>query len=174
MRTFSTRLRVKFQRNIKEHIRWLSYLDSSEFDATIKRNYQTGVNLKKLREIAQKVIQTEVYDKYTPTRPRTEDGINSFVSQKTETGLAVFSDPAIATTKGPVSSGNPRSLSYVAFFDDPAFNSFLPPEDDAYDIAKFRPFSEPLERAIYEESIEQSMKAILRAVVKRIPKRAAE
>lgn len=171
MQTFSSHLQIKFKRNLKEHIRWLGYLDSDEFHAVMKKAYQTNANLKALQDIAHKVIQTEVYDKYSPVRPRTQDGIESFVSTRTDTGLAVFSDPKVATSKGPVSSGNPSDFSYVAFFDDPAYNSFLPPDDDAYSVIKFRPFSEPLERAIHEESVEQSMRAVLRAVMRRIPRR---
>ena len=178
--TVEPTFRVKFRSNIRQHIRWLEHMVSPEWAAQILKSYQSASNLAKLQRIARKVIQEEIYDKYSPegSTERTGDAKRSFVAVQLSgehNGIGVRSDPSVAQTKGPVDQGSESDFSYAAFFDEPNFNSFLPPGKnlDVYSPRKFRPFMEPLTGAVEEFAKEAAMRATIRAVTQRMPRSRA-
>lgn len=176
MRTFQPTFRVKFRSNIRAHIRWLEHMVSPAWAAQILKNYQSSSNLAQLRKIARKVFEEEVYNKYSPARPeeRTGNAKRSFVSVKLDgQGLGVRSRPDVAKTVGPVDSGSESEFSYAAFFEDPSFNSFLPPGKglEVNSPRKHRPFMAPMTEAVNEFAREQAMRATVKAITKKMPKR---
>lgn len=172
MKTFEPVFRVKFRSNIRAHIRWLEHMISPAWAAQVLKNYQSSSNLNELRKLARKVFQEEVYDAYSPSRPRTGAAKESFIAVQLEgQGLGVRSDPSVATSVGPFSSGSPEQFSYAAFFDNPGFNSFLPPKDNPTHPAKHRPFMAPMTHAVNEFAKEQAMRATIKAVTKKMPRR---
>jgi len=176
--TFENTFQVLFRGNIRAHRKWLEWLVSDGFFSSVKQRYESATNIAKMHDIAQKVVQEEIYNKHDG-EGRTGALKDSFyavaVDEPNQAGVAVISGPVVATSKGPFSSGNPSEFSYAAFFEEPAFNSFLLGSGvDVYNPIKFRPFMEPLERAMEEQAQEASMKALLRAVLSKMPKQTLD
>ena len=167
---FEMRFQVLFRSNIKSHRRWFEWLSSGAFFQTAAERYESATNVAAMHELAQQVIETEIYNKHDG-EGRTYSLLDSFLAAPTGKGITVYSDPAVAPSKGPFGSGSPEAFSYAAFFEETAFNSFiLGAGNDVFNEIKHRPFYEPLERAVEELARETSMRAILSAVVRRMPK----
>jgi len=127
---------MRRESNIAEHIRWFEYLASEKFVTDwYKATGQPGF-LEELVQSAKAIVETDIYNRYKG--PDTGNIRDSFTGQKVtskeEQALIVYSDPSVAEAWG-----NPQ-WSYAAFFEDPGFNTFIPPDDDPHDVRRFRPF----------------------------------
>lgn len=167
-------LSIRFRHNVRAHITWFEWLSTDELFASIKKRYESSKNLRELQRIARQVVETEIYSK------NTTDGTGKIKKSVTpysggeydEAGVSVFFNPAVAPAKGPVDSGDLGSMNYAAFFDDPNWNSFLPPGKglEVFSPKKYRPFSEPLHKAGEDFATIRGMEAIMQSIKSKRPK----
>lgn len=131
---------VKSQSNLEAHIKWVEYIAGTQFKEDWKASMQSPGHLKQLVDSARSIVETDIYAFGRKTGNIKESFTGKVLTSDKGVTLAVYSDPSIAPSKGPFKSGNPSDFSYAAFFEDPKFNTFLPPKDNPIDRRRFRPF----------------------------------
>jgi hypothetical protein len=160
-------LRLKLRTNIRPHLRWFEFLMSEKFMSDIKRRYETVANANRMRRVVQQVVEEEIYSNEAYSGSGNIKQSVTAVTDVAESGasVAVYFDPNIAATKGPVSSGNESDYNYAAFFDRPEFNSFILGSGlDVFSPIKYRPFREPMEDAIKIEAERSSVRSIIESI----------
>lgn len=163
---------VKRESNIDNHLRWLDYITSGSFLKDWKASIETGDNIQKLVDSARQVVEENIY------KFNTTDGTGSikesFQGGTTDegglAGLGVFSNPAIAPSVGTFESGVPERFSYAAFFEDPEFNSFIPPRDEPTNIKRHRPFMAAMAQHHQRISGELTLRALFIRLRRKMPK----
>jgi hypothetical protein len=162
---------LKRESNIENHIRWLEYIAGPQFIADWTAAIQTGGNMRKMVASARQIVEELIYA--FNTTAGTGRIKKSFIGTYTEganPGFAIYSDPSIAPAKGPVSSGNPEDFSYAAFFEDPKFNTFIPPKDDPLNQKRYRPFFQAMASDQQRLGLQVTFQALLRTIKRRMPK----
>lgn len=138
----------KRESNLRQHLSWLEYLTSDQFQQDVKRSYEQAVNRRAIRLAAQAIIESEIY------AFNTTDGTGrikrSFKVVAVKHGLLpemiLYSDPDVAPSKA---GASPGEYSYAAYFNNPEFKSFIKaPLDNPLDKIKYRPFFFPMTKAI--------------------------
>lgn len=170
---FTLKFSYKQGSNLDPHIRWLEYLLSDEYQLEIQRRFESVTNQREARRITRSIIDTLIYQAYPDPGTRTGNLHDSFKvivgrGQKKSAYLAVYSDPRVATTKTGVAAG---FTSYAAFFENPEFDSFLPPKEDPTSPSKYRPFFQFLSEEIHRFTATQAHAAHTRTIKRRIPKK---
>lgn len=167
---------IRFRHNIRAHIKWFEYLESDRHFKNIKKNYETKANTRELQRLVREIVEQEIYSKNTTEGTgRIKESVESISNGNQQTAaVTAFFDPTVSPAKGPVDQGDINSMSYAAFFDEPAWNSFLPPNDDAYSPVKYRPFREPLTQAGQHFAKEQAIRAIVKATLIERPRQQKE
>lgn len=155
--------------NLAGHIRWLSHIASPAFAEDWRQKLLTQSNLKELVQQAQQVIEEEIYT-HGKGEGNIKKSMDAIALGEKDVRMVLFSDPTVAPSKGPFKSGNPAEFSYAAFFEDPQFNSFIPPRSNPYDKRRYRPFFQPMNQAHFAKAREMSRKSILRTIRMRMPK----
>lgn len=152
--------------NLGAHIRWFEYMAGADFHKDIVTKWQRPAHLAKLTQMATEVLQADVYDAYEPrSYQRTGSLLHSPRAKSIGGGDALgetilYLDPTAAPPKAEVSGMNPAKVNYGAFFERPAFNSFIQAEDTT-DPVRSRPFYLHMEIEFQEMEEKQAMKAIL-------------
>lgn len=163
---------VSRESTLDSNINWLEYLTSPDFVDDLKERYESKKNAQHLRRVAYDVITEEVYSKHSnPDRTdRARDSMKVVSTGKKTANLNVISDPSVAPVKSGKLKGSPRH-SYLAFFEKPEFQSFLPPEDNPYDILKHRPFMAQLTDSVRRETERMALDALVKQVRRRMPRK---
>lgn len=134
--------------SVRRHREWMQQLVDPLFWSNALARMQNQTRLAKLVALARQVIQEEIY-----SISRGEGLIEeSIEAAPTQDGFGIRFNPAISTAKGPMENATPEQFSYVAFFENPDFNSFLPPKDQPFDQNRHRPFMTPLTEAYHAQS----------------------
>ena len=158
-------------------MRWLSYIAGPEFIKDWKKNAESGNSLKKLASTAKQIVEEEIYSKNTtPGTGRIKDSMVAVGREGELPGFAVASDPSIAPAKGPIdgSKAGASRFSYAAFFEDPKFNTFIPPEDDETDPRRYRPFFDAMVEANQMIAKQLAMESLMRTIKRRMPRMQGE
>lgn len=162
---------VKKESNLANHIRWLKYIAGPEFIKKWKEFSESGNNFKAMIRAAQNVVEEDIYAYNTTSGSgRIKASIDAQGSQTVHPGFILFSDPRVAPSKGPFSDGNPSDFSYAAFFEDPKFNTFIPPEDDPFDSRRYRPFFKHMTATQRTQSLAAGFRGLIRAIRYRMPR----
>jgi len=162
---------LKRESNIDNHLRWLGYILGPEFIKDVRDTIQTKKNIATLVESARDVVEEDIYA--FNTTAGTGNIKKSFEGTTFDYGmggLGIFSNPSIATSKGPFSSGSPNAASYAAFFEKPEFNSFIPPRDEPTNIKRHRPFMAAMASNQHRLSNEIVLAALFRRLRQKMPK----
>jgi hypothetical protein len=144
--------------NLKKHIEWLEYIVSPRFVEDANASYRANVTMQQITAAIRQVVEEEIYSIGSSTGRIKR----SFTAEPTDEGVAAYSDPSVAPSKGPFKSGSPEEYSYAAFFERPAeFNSFIPPRDDPSNETRYRPFMTPMVQAVKVVSTQRALKSVL-------------
>ena len=164
-------LLLKSESNLENHLRWLAHLAGDDFVSDWKSSLETGGNMQRMIDDARQTVDELIYA--FSTGDSTGNLRESFTGKWLESKLpsfAIYSDPRIAQTKGPVASGNESQLSYAAFFEDPAFNSFIPDRDNPLETRRYRPFFDAMTMLQKNIGLEISFTSFMRTVRKHMPR----
>lgn len=168
---------LKKESNIANHLRWLEYLAGPKFVSDWRQSIQTGGSLQEMIASARSIVDEYIYA--FNTSDRTTGRIKkSFTAKALDTDevseVAVYSDPSVAPSKGPFESGDPAKFSYAAFFEDPKFNTFLPPKDNPFDTRRYRPFFKPMTEAQHLIQRQLAFRTIVQTIRRRMPRSLTE
>lgn len=155
------KLRFTHHSNLPQHVRWFEFLSGNSFASQLQKAYSTPPHLRRLRAVAQQVVEEEIY-----SVSRGEGKIKESVEAASRGSgeMAVLFNPAISTSKGPFKNGgDPSKASYAAFFERLDFNSFIRALTPTAPI-RYRPFWNPLQIAIHEESEKILMEAAMKTM----------
>lgn len=154
--------------NLRQHIEWFQYIVSPRFVEDATASYKANVTMQQITTAIRQVVEEEIYSIGSSTGRIKR----SFTAAPTEDGVAAYSDPSVAPSKGPFSSGSPEEYSYAAFFERPAeFNSFIPPRDDPSSETRYRPFMTPMVQAVRVVATQRALKSIVSNLRKHQPKK---
>lgn len=163
---------LRRETNLHSHIRWIEYIAGREFIVEWYKAMEQPGFLQNLINSARQIVEEDIYARYQG--PETGNIKASFVgiNQRTSAGTnqIVYSDPSIATAKGPMAGGIPSQFSYAAFFEDSKFNTFLPPKDDVHDVRRFRPFYFSMQLAQTRLSVDHAVRKTNQLIRKRMPR----
>jgi hypothetical protein len=163
---------LKTRSNLDGHIRWLEYIASPQFVEVWKKGIQSKRYLEEQVKLARLIVEEDIYAYNTTSGSgrikRSMDAM--FVENDGGVTSLLFSDPDVAPSKGPFSSGDPSEFSYAAFFEDPKFNTFLPPKDDPYDTRRYRPFFDHMTQTQLGLARNTNLRNIRRAIKMRMPR----
>lgn len=163
---------LKSESNLDNHLRWLEYITGPEFVEDWKSSIKTGGHMQHLIESAKQMVDELIYA-FSTTADSTGRLRESFTGKFLDTALpafAIYSDPKVAPSKGPFSTGNPSDFSYAAFFEDPEFNSFIPNRDNPTETRRYRPFFDAMTLDQKTQGQEIVFAALMRTIRKRMPR----
>ena len=169
-------LLLKTESNFHNHLRWLSYLAGEEFATDWEHSLQTGGNMQKMIAEARAIVEEDIYAYNTTSGTgRIKESITGFFGEGDDyrpgPTAYVYSDPSVAPSKGPFESGgDPSRFSYAAFFEDPEFNSFIPPREEPFDSRRYRPFFGHMTESQHRLNAELSRRALFVNIRKHMPK----
>lgn len=161
---------LKKESNIENQLRWLAYIAGDEFVADWKEAMQTGGHLSEMISSARKIVEELIYSfNTTDGTGKIKRSISGTYPETEEAAeFAVYSDPNIAPSKGPFASGDPQKFSYAAFFEDPKFNTFLPPKDNPTDTRRYRPFFGAMTKDQQRINQQIAFRTIMRTIRRRM------
>jgi hypothetical protein len=164
-------LLLKSESNLENHIRWMAYLAGADFVNDWKKSIQTGGHMQQMIQAARDIVDELIYA--FSTGDSTGKLRESFTGKYLDASLpafAIYSDPRVAPSKGPFSSGNPSSFSYAAFFEDPEFNSFIPDRENPTETRRYRPFFDTLSLDQQTQSHEIVFSSLMQTIRRRMPR----
>lgn len=159
---------MRRESNLAGHIRWFEYLASENFVTDWYKAVGQEGFLERLVESARQIVQTDIYNVYSGYQG--DGNIKASMTGERQSStegqtLIVYSDPSVAQAK------QYPTFSYAAFFEEPKFRSFLPPDDDPHDVRKFRPFYFAMQLAqsrLSNEGVVQRLFTIIRRHMPRV------
>lgn len=163
---------LRQESNLRNHIRWLTFLASPEFASQWQKTFGTRVHMQELVNSAKQVVEEDIYAYNTTsgTGRIKRSFVGKYMEADNGISAVVYSDPSVAPAKGPFSSGEPSDFSYAAFFEDERFNSFIPPKEEPRNIRRYRPFFGAMTAAQHQVSKALTLQHTLRRVRLRMPK----
>lgn len=165
-------LLLRRESNIENYLRWFEYIAGPDFADDWKRSLETNSSMNKRIQSARQVVEDYIYAHNTTSgtgRIRRSISATAVESEELSANV-VYSDPAIAPAKGPTGDSDPGKFSYAAFFEDPRFNTFLPPKDNPTDSRRYRPFFQPMTMQQKKVQEEIAVKTLMQTISKRMPR----
>lgn len=163
---------MRRESNIENYLRWFAYIAGPEFVEDWKKSLETNSAMAKRIQSARQIVEDYIYvHNTTAGTGRIRRSISAVATESDELSTnVVYSDPAIAPAKGPVGDGDPGRFSYAAFFEDPKFNTFLPPPDNPTDTRRYRPFFGPM--TLQQKKVQQEIafKTLMQTILRRMPR----
>lgn len=167
---------LKKESNIENQLRWIAYIAGEEFVNDWRDAMQTGGHLQEMIHSAKQIVEELIYTfNTTEGTGRIKESISgTYPDTKEAAEFVVYSDPSVATSKGPFESGDPSKFSYAAFFEDEKFNTFLPPKDNPTDTRRHRPFFGAMTKDQQRIGQEIAFRTIMRTIRRRMSRMTGE
>lgn len=165
-------LRIKVTKsNVPEFVNFFRFLSpgSHQLHKAVKAEYEKPSVITPLTVSARTIIKTLVYDTHESNRDRTYNLLNSFLADVNIDGdrnssLAIYSDPDIAPAK------QFPHLSYAAFFEEPSFNTFIPPRGIVSPV-NHRPFMNALTQFLKFFNDDYTLQTVTKVIKRHMPKK---
>ena len=167
--------KLELEANLDSLKKFYGYIISERFIVDLKKEFTRSTNLTFIRATVQQVVEDEIYSIGMETG-NIKRSFDAVPSPGNEIEITVFSDPSVATSKGPFYSGNPEDFSYAAFFEKPAdFNSFIPSTDgDLHNSIRYRPFMTPMVNSIYAPTHTAALYAFMAIIKRKLPRKQVD